>query len=146
MSLNEEQIEALRAQYSKVGVVDYNGHQLVFRKPTRDEFREYRRMQSAPNEKGDSIESLCQKILCAFDGETNAIAARTHYTGVFLVEYPGFTNVQGVIALVSALSGLVEEEDAADLGKGVSFRSERLKRLREGSPNGSATAPASPTA
>ena len=144
--LDEAQIEALRATYGKVGVRDYNGHQLVFRKPTRDDCREYRRMMNSPNEKGDAIESLAQKMIVALDGETSVIAARTRYTGVFLEEYPLFSNNQQTIALISALSGVVEEEDAEDLGKGASFRSGRQKSSRADSLNGSGTAPEPPTA
>lgn len=143
--LTEEQIEALRQKFGKVGVVDYNGHQIVFRKPTRDDCRDYRRMRESPSEKGDAIESLCQKSLCAFDGEQDVNRARTHYTTVFLEEYPLFANVPKVMAIMSALTGMVEEEDAIDLGKGASFRSARLRSTPAVSPNGSATAPGQPT-
>jgi hypothetical protein len=140
VSLTDEQIEALRQKFGKVGVVEWNGHQIVFRKPTRDDCRDYRRMRESPTEKGDSIESLCQKSLCAFDGELDVNRARTIYTTVFLEEYPLFASVPKVVAVMSALTGMVEEEDALDLGKGVSFRSARRPSTPAASPNGSGTA------
>jgi hypothetical protein len=139
--LSEDQLEALRSQFTKIGVVDYNGHQIVFRRPTRDHCREYRRMRESPAEKHEATERLAQVALVAFDGETDVNRARTTYTNVFLDEYPLFASVPKVMAVLSVLTGMVEEEDAADLGKGASVRSVRPRSTPAASPNGSGTAP-----
>ena len=123
--LDEEALEALRLKYGKIGVVAYNGHQIVFRKPTRDNCRDYRRMRDSASEKADAVEFLAQVSLAAFDGELEVNKARTHYTNVFLDEFPLFANTPKVMAVLSLLTGMVEEEDAIDLGKGVSYRSAR---------------------
>lgn len=123
--LNEEQLEALTKKYGKIGVRDYDGHQIVFRRPTRDMCREYRRMRESDAEKHEAMESLAQKMLVAFDGEEDINKARTVYTCVFLEESPLFVNNPQTMAVLSSLTGIVEEEDARDLGKGASVRSAR---------------------
>ena len=140
--LSEETLEELRKRSGKIGVIAYAGHEVVFRRPTRDECREYRRMQSSPQEKSDAIERLAQVTLVAFDGDLDVNRARTAYTGVFLEEYPLFASNPKVMGVLSVLSGVVEEEDAADLGKGACVRSGRPKSTQGASPNGSPTAPA----
>lgn len=119
--LSDDQIEIIRKQFGKVAVVDWSGHQLVFRRPTRVEVRDYRRKQDSPAEKPDAIDQLLQQILVAYDGLTDVprIAA---YTGGFLEEFPAFADTMHAKAAVSCLMGLVEEEDEAQLGKGVSVR------------------------
>jgi hypothetical protein len=123
--LDEAQLDALRAKYGKVGIVDYNEHQIVFKRPTRDNCREYRRMRESPAEKGDAVEFLAQVSIAAFDGETDANKARSTYTNSFLEQYPLFANHPRAIAVMSALTGMMEEEDALDLGKGASVRTGR---------------------
>ena len=41
MILDEKQLDALQSKYRKIGTVDFSGHQLVFRVPTRDEVRDF---------------------------------------------------------------------------------------------------------
>jgi hypothetical protein len=143
--LTEAQIEALRVQCGRVGVVEYNGHQIVFRKPTRDHCREYRRMRESANERHEALEHLAQLTIVAYDGTTEPNAARTQYTAVFLEEYPLFVNVAKVMNVLSVLAGLVEEEDAHELGKGASVRSGPPRSMPEGSPTGSLTSPTAPS-
>jgi hypothetical protein len=123
--LNDAQLDELKMKYGKIAAIDYNGHQIVFRRPTRDNCREYRRQRESQAEKHEALEHLAQVTLIAFDGEQDVNKARTFYTATFLEEYPLFVNVPKVSAALSALSGMVEEEDAQDLGKGVSVRSAR---------------------
>jgi len=123
--LNEENLDALRLKHGKIGIVDYDGHQVVFRRPTREDCREYRRMRESESERHEAMERLAQVTLCAFDGEQDVNKARTVYTSSFLPEYPLFVNVPRVLGVLSALAGLVEEEDAKDLGKGAEIRSAR---------------------
>lgn len=127
--LNEAQLEELKVKYSKIGVVEFNGHQLVFRRPTRDDCREYRRQRESPSEKHEATEHLSQKVIVAFDGELDVIKARTFYTSTFLEEFPLFTSTTKVQAALGTLAGLVEDEDAQDLGKGVQIRSVRPPAL-----------------
>lgn len=143
--LTEEQLETLRAANKKIAIVDWNGHQLVFRRPTRDECHAYRVAQESPDAKADAIEQLCQRTIVAFDTDTNANAARTTFTTVFLVESPMFASTSRAKVALGALMGLVEEEDLADMGKGVSVRPAPPTRTPEVSPNGSATAPSAPS-
>ena len=117
--LNDAQLDELKLKFQKIAVIDYNGHQIVFRRPTREHAREYRRMRESESEKHIAMESLAQQTLIAFDGDVEANSARTKYTLTFLEEFPLFVNVPRVVVALSALAGMVEEEDAKDMGKGV---------------------------
>jgi hypothetical protein len=134
--LNEEQLETLRARHVKIGVVEYSGHQIVFRRPSRDQVRDYRRKQLT-DEKVDALDQLAQATIVAFDGEEDVTRARTTFTTVFLEEYPSACNHPKFMGCLSALSGLVEVEDEQDLGKGVSIRNGRREPSPKASPNGS---------
>ena len=138
--LNDEQLQALEVAHKKIAIVDWNGHQLVFRRPTRDECHAYRVAQESPHEKADANERLCQFTIVAFDTDANVTGARTAFLA-FLVEAPMFGNTARVKLALAALMGLVEEEDLADMGKGVSVRPAPPTRTPEASPNGSATVP-----
>ena len=51
--LDETRLEELRRQYVKIGVIDWEGHQLVFRRPSRDEVHHYRMQRDgSPDERG----------------------------------------------------------------------------------------------
>lgn len=135
--LDDGQIEELRKRCGgKVGVVDFDGHQLVFRRPTRDEVREYRRKKDSPSEKPDALDQLAQATIVAFDGEPDTVRARTLFLG-FLDEYPLFTSGPKPSVVFGRLTGLVEAEDADAMGKGVSVRSAPPKSTPLGSPSGS---------
>lgn len=121
--MDETKIEALRAKYGKVGVLAYSGHEIVFRRPSRTDAREYRRKLNEPLEKPDALEQLAQVMVVAFDGEEDVIRARTNFTGSFLEEFPLAVSNPKIAGLIGALAGLVEEEDEKDLGKGVTVRS-----------------------
>jgi hypothetical protein len=136
--LNEEQIEAFVTRYGKVGIVDWSGHQLVFRRPTRQDIREYRRKSDSIAEKEDALDQLAQVTMVAFDGEQEPAAARAAFLA-FLNEYPAFTSGTRCSMTLNALSGLVEEEASQDMGKGVSIRRAGQKRSPKDSPNGSVT-------
>lgn len=138
--LDDKQLDELKLKYQKIAVVEHDGHQLVFRRPTRDDCREYRRMRESPSEKHEAMERMAQTTIVALDGEQDVNKARTFYTSAFLEEYPLFVNHPNVVAAISALSGLVEEEEADELGKGVSVRSARRRTSPKGSPTGSDTA------
>lgn len=120
--MDEMKLEALRAKYGKIGAVAYNGHTLVFRKPTREHVREYRRKKDNDAEKMDAMDQLAQVTIVAFDDEEDPNRARTTFTTVFLEDYPLAISNPKFVSCLSALAGLLEEEDEKDLGKGVTVK------------------------
>lgn len=138
--LSDAELESLKQKYGKIAVIDYESHQIVFRKPTRDNVREYRRQRESDTEKHLAMESLAQFTLVALDGELDTIKARTAYTDVFLDEFPFFVNVPRVMGALSVLGGMVEMEEASSLGKGARVLSVRQKPTPQDSPTGSPTA------
>lgn len=135
--MSEAQLEELRVKHVKIGVVDYNGHQLVFRRPTREQVREYRRKKDSDAEKMDAMDQLAQATILSFDGEADPDKARQVFTREFLTDYPLAVSNPKFVSVLSALAGLIEEEDARDLGKGASVRGPRPSTLQTASPNGS---------
>lgn len=125
--LSEEQLNELQTKHKKIAVVEWNDHLLVFRRPTRDECHAYRVKLEHPDTKADANEQLCQATICAFNSDMNANTARTSFTENFLPEQPMFASTMKVKIALGALMGFVEEEDLADLGKGVSVRPSRPK-------------------
>jgi hypothetical protein len=140
--LTEEQLEELRVRHTRIATIEWNGHELVFRKPSRDECRSYRVKLENVETKVDAAEQLCQQTIIAFDGDLNTVAARTRFTGVFLEETPMFAATAKCRIALGALMGLVEEEDLTNLGKGVSIRPSPQPPTPTGSPTGSPTVPA----
>ncbi len=134
--LDEAGIKALEKTHKKVGVIDWDGHQLVFRRPSRVDTREYNRKQDSPAEKPDALDQLAQVTLVAFDGETDPIRARTLFN-VFLDDYPMFCNAPRVANLMGALGGAMEAEEAKALGKGVAIWPGTHPPTQTVSPNGS---------
>lgn len=139
--LSEAQLEELQGKYGKIGCVEFSGHQIVFKKPTRDQCNNYRRMRESDAEKHMANELLAQAMIVAFDGETDANKARTIYTGTFLEDFPLFVSSGKAQSVIGALSGLVEDEDVLDLGKGALVRSARLQSMRAASLSGSEPSP-----
>lgn len=120
--LDEARLDELQRQHGKIGVVEWSGHVLVFRRPTRFEAREYKRMLDTAAEKPDAIDRLAQCTLVAFDDETDPARARETFTGSFLEQYPLAPVSDRFKAVFGALSGMVEDEDARDLGKGARIK------------------------
>jgi hypothetical protein len=142
--LSDDQLKALNTAHSKVRVIAWAGHEIVFRKANREEYRAYRRAGESEFEKSDRVDQLSQKLVVAFDDDTALPRCRERYTS-FLEEYPAFADVQQHKAVFADLVGMIEEEDSIALGKAVSARNEALSTLARGSPNGSATVAAQPT-
>ena len=130
--LTDVELEQLTARYGKIGTRDWDGHQLVFRKATRAEVREYRRKQDSAVEKPDAMDQLAQATIVAFDGQQDPNAARTMFTGVFLEQYPAFCSNTVTINILSYLTGIVEEEASTEMGKGGSVRSSTQKNTPSG--------------
>ena len=92
MRLTDEQLETLRlACGGRIGVVDWAGHQIVFRRPSRLEVREYRRKQDGA-ERPDALDQLAQAMLVALDGDADTTRARVAFTSQFLDQFPAFTS------------------------------------------------------
>lgn len=127
LAAREAWLDAAQKQYGRIGTVEFSGNTIVFRKPTRLEVRDYRRMLDTPAERPDALDSLAQKTILAFNDLTEPNAARVVFTGSFLESYPLAMGNDKFKALLGVLSGLVEDEDAADLGKGVTVRPAPLK-------------------
>lgn len=119
MALNDEELERLRQQYTKIGVVDWNRHQIVFKQPSREVVRDYRRKQDSASEKPDALDQLAQVTIVAFDGVTDPVRCREAFLAFLGGEAPAFTSSGKAGAVLTGLSGMVEEEDVADLGKGA---------------------------
>lgn len=137
--LTDEQIEAVRIRCGgKVGVVTWYGHQLVFRRPSRDQVRDYRRKQDT-SEKPDALDQFAQVMIVCFDGEQDPTRARVAFTGSFLEEYPAFTSSARFMVVANSLAGLIELEESADLGKGASVRSSPPRSTPTASTSGPAT-------
>lgn len=124
---DEARLERLRVQYTKIGIVEWDDHELIFKLPSREMVREYRRKLQSELEKPDALEQLSQAMIVAFDGVDEPNAARIKYTGEFLFRFPAFTSSQRVINVLSALAGIISEEDAKELGKGVRVKSATAK-------------------
>lgn len=121
--VDEAKIESIRARLGIIGVVEYNGHTIVFRKPSRENVRDYRRKRESESERADAMEQLAQVTVVAFDDIDDPNAARTRFTGEFLERYPMAISNAKFASCLSALAGLIEVEDHQDLGKGVSVKS-----------------------
>jgi hypothetical protein len=120
--LTDEQLQALEVAHKKIAVVTWNEHELVFGRPGRDTCHAYRVALETAETKADANEQACQRMIVAFDGELDRNKARIRFTDVFLVECPMFGTTAKMKLALGALMGLVEEEDLADMGKGVSVR------------------------
>lgn len=118
----EAWLEELRVKHKKIAIVEWNEHEIVFARPGRDVCHEYRVALENPVTKADAAEQACQRMIVAFDGDDDRNRARTRFTDAFLVEQPMFGSTLKVKIALGALMGLVEDEDLADLGKGVSVR------------------------
>jgi hypothetical protein len=121
--LSDARLEELRIKYGKIGVVEYNLHSLVFRRPSRDHVREYRRKQDTPMEKADAMDQLAQVTIVAFDLEDEPNKARVIFTEKFLEDYPLAVSNPRFVSVLTALAGLIEEEEYKNLGKGASVKS-----------------------
>ena len=137
--LDDVQLEVLRVQYKKIAVIDWEGHQLVFRRPTRDEIRDYWQRKDSTSEASNALDLYSQVTIAAFDGNTDRAACRIAYTDSFLEAVPAFTRSGKAAVAFAHLMGLVEEDASVDLGKGVRVLSAPPRSTPAGLPPGSPT-------
>ena len=148
MFLTEEQLEGLRVKHRKIARVIWEGHEVVFRRPTRDEWHSYLRAQGSPMEKHTAQEHHSQITLVAYDGDMSMPGARVAYQQGLLEECPGFANAPELGAALSVLAGTAQEEEIKHLGEVVRVLSSRQGSTQTASPSGSAassTIASSPT-
>jgi hypothetical protein len=139
--LDEAALEALRIKFKKIARVAWEGHEVVFRRPTRDEWHSYLRAKGSPMEAHTAQEHHSQITIVAYDGDTAMPGCRIAYTNGLLEECPGFANAPELGAALSVLAGTAQEEEIKHLGEVVRVLSARHPSTRTDSPNGSATAP-----
>ena len=120
-------LDALTKSHRKVGAIEWETDWIVFRLPSRDQTREYFRKREEPAEKPDALDYLAQATIVALNEIEDPTAARIAFTSTFLVDFPAFTRSLRVINCLHALAGLVTDEEAVDLGKGVEIRSSRRR-------------------
>lgn len=132
-------LEPYQRQHGKCGHVEWEGHLMVFRPPSRFEIREYRRKQDTA-EKPDALDQLAQCMIVYFDGETDPVRVRRAFND-FLDAHGLFMSSVKSTLVFNALTGLVENDEALAMGKGWSVRGPLRFSSLTGSPNGSATAP-----
>ncbi len=137
MFLTEEQLEGLRVKHRKIARVVWEGHEVVFRRPTRDEWHSYLRAQGSPMEKHTAQEHHSQITIVAYDGDMSMPGTRVAYQQGLLEECPGFANAPELGAALSVLAGTAQEEEIRHLGEVVSVRSGRQATTRTASANGS---------
>lgn len=122
MGLSEEQLDELGTKYGRVVSVQWDGHEIVFRRPTIEECRAWRVKGESVDAKVDRADQHCQQTLVSFDGDMSPVTSRTKFSQEFLREHPMFATTSRCMAALGVLMGVVEEKDFADLGKGVSVR------------------------
>ena len=140
--LNETELEVLRSRYGKIGVREWGDHQIVFRRASRQEVRDYRRKLDSAAEKPDAMDQLAQATIVALDGQQDPTAARVQFTAVFLEAYPAFTMNSITVSVLSLLTGITANEEDLELGKGGSVRTHPPKSTPTVSPPGSDTSSA----
>lgn len=138
--LTEEQLAELGKRHKKVIRLEWEGHELVFRRPTTDEWIAYTRARDASGNYA-AMRTNSQLTIVAYDGDMSP-SARNSYTNVFLEEYPGFPNAPDAVLVWSVLAGTTREEELRHMGEACAAYPSRPKPTRSDSPNGSATAPA----
>lgn len=119
--LTEEALSDLQKKHGKIGVVEFEGHQIVFSRPSREQARDFRRKEDSPTEKPDRVDQLAQQTIVALDGETDATKARIGFLS-FLQDYPLFCDSPKAQTVLTVLAGGMEATEAKLLGKGCSVR------------------------
>lgn len=114
--LSAEALATLKTKHGELGQVDFRGHTITLRRPSRLEAREYRRKEDSPREKPDRVDQLLQSVIVAFDGTVEPVACR-ELLNAFLETAPNFCDSPKVGDVLGVLLGQFEEEDSRILGK-----------------------------
>lgn len=112
--ISEEQIEALRKQYSRIKYVNYNGVELVFRKPHRHECQDHAMKLENPAQKIVADEQLAQ-LLVVQCGPAEGIKAKEAFLAL-LDDFPYLVRNEAVGSALAKLTGVVQDEEAKNYG------------------------------
>lgn len=116
MALSEEQLNAHRAKHGRIKHVEYNGVDLVFRKPSRAEVKIHQRARENPQEKTDADEHLAQALVIQCGKAVGGDLAREAFLQL-LDEYPYACESQAIGHAIAKLSGLMLDEEAKTSAK-----------------------------
>jgi len=103
--LSETDLESLRTKHGRVSHCRYNGVDIVFRLPTRNEVLMWR--QDSNNAPGSEDENLAKKIVVVPDKEA---------FGALLQKYPMMVNNKKVARAISLITGVTEDAEEKDEG------------------------------
>jgi hypothetical protein len=140
--LNEAELVQLRDRHGKIAVVQFDGREFVFRRPTREEIAAWRRKEGTA-EQSQRDDNLANETIVAIDGHVPTDTGESVRLSwlAFLRERPAIVAHPKFTAALRSLAGMFESEIELDLGKGVSIRSAALDRMRKASESGSPGAP-----
>lgn len=115
MAITEEQLTALEQAHGKIKHVEYNGHDIVFRKPKRVEVTEHAtKLERGGPEKIGADEHLAKQIVVHCDGEEGTAA---RFALVALIEeFPYLARNEKIGMAIGKLVGVVEDLDAKTYG------------------------------
>lgn len=109
--ITPEQIEQATTKHGRVKLVQYNGHEMLFRKPSRPECKDYARKMNDDATKNDADEQLALMLVVNFDGADDQLGARRGLIQLF-DDYPLAANSKAIGGAISRLAGVVQDEDA----------------------------------
>ena len=116
--ITADHLAALEKQHRKVAHVQYNGHDLVFRRPTRAEAAYYREQidsQSSKSERAAADEHLAQSVVVQVDDvlsdgtPTGQVRVREAFNAL-LEEHPLMCMAAPVGRTLGKLTGILQED------------------------------------
>jgi len=110
--ISADHLAQLTQRYRRVKHVRYNGHDLVFRKPSRLEIQAHREQQSSDN-RGERVradEDLQRVLIVQVDGVADDPGAVRAAYNDLLDDYPYLANEKAVGIAVAQLTGVVQDE------------------------------------
>lgn len=113
--IDEAKLDALRATHKRIKYVRYNGHDLVFRGPTRLEAKEYKRKAGDEQTKDDADEQLANALLVQFDDNTDMTKARLSFLAMLDV-FPFAATSKEIGRALLQLTGVTQDDELKDGG------------------------------
>lgn len=108
--ISEQQVSELAAKYGRVKHVTYQGVDIVFRKPSRAECRQYVMARDNPQEKASADEALANMICVHCNG---AAGGEAHKAFLDLLEdWPMAANSPKIGTALLELTGITESVEA----------------------------------
>jgi len=120
MAISDDQIETLRAQFGRVGVVRFEGHTFVFQQPNEEHGRFWRRGVASNNV--DVTDQLAMQLIVAFD---DAVEPDPKKREPLRLQFRAWLKTRPLAMdnaffspVLAELLGQAEEGNAAKAGKG----------------------------